>query len=106
MQHGEHPLVYVRVTSNVDSMRRGWEGQMPLTERLEALSMAGYLQILGHVHPPVAAPPPVDGWSPAGIMALPDTMTFPPAEPAKPKRPKRRRPTSTEVDGGGSPGSP
>lgn len=106
MSQAEHPLVHIRVTSNVDSMRRGWEGQVPLTERIEALSMAGYLRILGHVDPPVVAPPPTDGGSPAGIMLLPEEMSFPLVEPVKPKRPSRRRPTSTEVDDGGSPGSP
>lgn len=102
MQQGELPLVHVRVTANVDSMRRGWTGELPLTERVEALSMAGYLQILGHVNLGVA---------PVAVAPLP--VVEPPApvvdvkpEPIRSKRPSRRRPTITEVDGGGSPGSP
>jgi hypothetical protein len=81
------------VTSNVDSMRRGQELQTPLTERIEALSLAGYLQILGHVGP-VAAP-----WvepEPAPPWAEPEP------EPAPAARLKRSRRKPAEVSDGGS----
>lgn len=46
------PVVYVRVGVNVDSLRRGFEGEVELTPRIQQLISAGYLQILGHVWVP------------------------------------------------------
>jgi hypothetical protein len=42
-------VVYVRVVVNVDSLRKGFEGEVELTPRIQKLVTAGYLQILGHV---------------------------------------------------------
>ena len=54
---GDLPVVYVRVVVNVDSLRRGYEGEVELTPRIQQLVKAGYLQILGHVWgPPEPAP--------------------------------------------------
>ena len=51
------PVVYVRVVVNVDSLRKGFEGEVELTPRIQRLVTAGYLQILGHVWvPPEPAP--------------------------------------------------
>jgi hypothetical protein len=100
----DHPLVHIRVTVNVNSMRRGQELRLPLTERIEGLSLAGYIQILGHVHPPVqaVATPPI------GVVASPVAE---PAEPepvevmSPPAKPKRVRPKAV-TNSGGSEGSP
>jgi len=93
------PLVHIRVTVNVNSMRRGQEFQVPLTERIEGLSLAGYIQILGHVHPPAQA-----------IVEPPPEVVPPPlAEPVEVApllvKPKRIR-SKVVVDDGGSEGSP
>jgi hypothetical protein len=106
----DHPLVHIRVAVNVNSMRRGQELRVPLTEHIEGLSLAGYIQILGHVNlsaQAVAIP----------LLALPAEAT-PPAEPPAesvesepvevvplPVKPKRVRPKAV-VSGGGSEGSP
>jgi hypothetical protein len=51
------PVVYVRVMVNVDSLRKGFEGEVELTPRIQKLITAGYLQILGHVwNPPEPGP--------------------------------------------------
>ncbi len=112
MLGNEHPLVHVRVAVNVGSMRRGQELQLPLTEQVEGLSLAGYIQILGHVHlsavaAPVAATPlPLgEGLSPAGKVLLPERMEFEQAGPELPAtapRIKKSRRKVAEVDDGGS----
>ena len=55
------PVVYVRVVVNVDSLRKGFEGEVELTPRIQRLISSGYLQILGHVWEPPgpATPAPV-----------------------------------------------
>lgn len=65
----DHPVVLVRVTVNVDSLRRGWEGEVELTPRIQTLVRSGYLQILGHVWtPPEPAP---DAPEPPAVVANP-----------------------------------
>ena len=58
---GDLPVVYVRVVVNVDSLRRGYEGEVELTPRIQQLVKAGYLQILGHVWVPPEPAPVVEG---------------------------------------------
>jgi hypothetical protein len=99
----DHPLVHIRVTVNVNSMRRGQELQVPLTEHIEGLSLAGYIQILGHVHPPVQAaaePPPGVAASAVAELIEPEPAEAVPT-PAKPKRVRSK----VVVDDGGSEGS-
>lgn len=59
----EAPTVSVRVMVNVDNLRRGEEGEVELTPRIQQLVRAGYVKILGHVLP-VAPPAPVVATAP------------------------------------------
>lgn len=60
------PVVYVRVCVNVDSLRRGYEGEVELTPRIQKLVGAGYLQILGHVWVPPEPEPVI----PAAVVPV------------------------------------
>ena len=89
MQQADRHRVHVRVMANVNDMRRGQEFETELTERVEGLVSAGYLQILGHVL--VAAP------------VAPPVLPEPPAAIEPPRRPARKKKaTPTEVDDGSS----
>jgi hypothetical protein len=91
----ENPLVHIRVAVNVNSMRRGQELRVPLTEHIEALSMAGYVRILGHVDPPVQSPPAPPSEPEAEVApALPIAVAGVPAKP------RRARPKAVTQDGG------
>ena len=85
----ELPVVRVRVTVNVDSLRRGWEGEVELTPRIQTLVRAGYLTILGHV------------WSPPAAPVEPPTPP-PMAEVPLANRSRTRAPRKVRSDGGES----
>jgi hypothetical protein len=89
----ELPVVRVRVSVNVDSLRRGWEGEVELTPRIQTLVRAGYLTILGHVW----SPPPA-----AVDVAAPATPPVAEASPVA-NRSRTRAPRKADGDGGESP---
>jgi hypothetical protein len=92
----ENPLVHVRVAVNVNSMRRGQELRLPLTEHVEALAMAGYVRILGHVDPPTqAAPASPPAPEPEPVPASPVAVA------GGPIKPRRTRPKAVVKDDGG-----
>ncbi len=73
------PVVYVRVAVNVNSLRRGEEGEVELTPTIQQLINAGYLQIIGHVWVP-PGPEPV-----APVEVMPVTL----ASPTRTRVPKK-----------------
>ena len=83
------PVVYVRVVVNVDSLRKGFEGEVELTPRIQKLVTAGYLQILGHVWTP-PEPEPVAPVVPA------------PVEPVRLASPTRTRVPAKKAAGDGA----
>ncbi len=54
----DEPVVRVRVLVNVESLRKGWEGEVELSPRIQRFVDSGYLQIIGHVWEPLAEPVP------------------------------------------------
>ncbi len=91
----ENETVLVRVVVNVDNLRRGYEGEVELTPRIQALVAAGYLQILGHlwVAPsPLASPMPPE-IPPVALVAL---ETIPEGHTAA----RRKKPQPGGVSGG------
>ena len=73
-------VVYVRVVVNVDSLRRGYEGEVELTPRIRQLVKAGYLQILGHVW---VLPEPQP---PAPVVEVPAVVLASPARTRAPRK--------------------
>lgn len=99
----DEPMVRVRVEVNIDSLRRGWEGNVELTPRIQGLLNRGYLRLLGHVAPPT--PPPVAVVAPAP-PAPPETPVEPPSVSPVKRRPSAapRRKAASDGDSPGAAG--
>lgn len=91
----DEPTVRVRVEVNIDSLRRGWEGDVELTPRIQALLNRGYLRLLGHVLPPASAPAPEP--MPLPVVVVAPKSPTPPETPDEPPSvsPAKRRPPAT-----------
>lgn len=89
------PLVRVLVMVNVDSLRRGWTGEVELDGRIELLVRRGYLRVLGHVD---VVPEP----APAVLVAEPPIDT--PQVVQAPRRARKMAERPKEADGGDSAG--
>lgn len=89
------PLVRVLVVVNVDSLRRGWVGEVELDGRIELLVRRGYLRVLGHVDAvPEAAPV---------VLAVEPPVYTPPVVQA-PRKPRKTAVRPKGADDGDSAG--
>lgn len=87
------PVVEVRVMVNVDGLRRGEEGEVELTPRIQQLVRSGYMRILGHVLPGAPEPaPPATVANPARTRAKRARVVDDGAADGDPAGPERGRP--------------